>query len=125
MIKSPAFKVLSGNAVKVFILGKDRWGGQPENRFQLPYTKTGLSPKASSRCFSELTAFGFLDVTERGGLYHKANIYTWSERWKSITAEDVKRILAESKSGKIKSGIPGNYNGLSKVKLLERRKWPV
>jgi len=83
MLESKAWNSLSPFSQSLYIKIRKEHRGQSENRFKLPYSQTGYSPATTSRCLAELEKWGFIDVVQRGGLFHQCNIYALSERWKS------------------------------------------
>lgn len=87
MIKAPAFTVLSGNAVKVYLTFKSLWY-PTDPTIQCAYSllnKQGLNNHAIKKALRELEALGFIRITK--GSYGRMAKYTFSKEWKTITNE--------------------------------------
>jgi len=87
MIKSSAFKLASGNSVKLYIfLSEKNWQEKKEGRpFKAPYSyyHNYFSKPTFYRALAELCRHGFIENVEKGGLFKNASIYKFSEKWMS------------------------------------------
>lgn len=82
MLESKPWNSLSPYSQVLYIKLLKEHRGRSENRFKLPYSCINYSPATTSRCLAELQKWGFIDCVEKGGLFHKSNVYALSERWK-------------------------------------------
>ena len=73
MARSPAFRSLSGAAVKILVELRCRFDGENNGRLHLSYAEAanmlGLGKATIHRAFAELQATGFLRQTRRGARY--------------------------------------------------------
>jgi len=90
MIESEAWRQISGNAVKVYLI-MCRVGYGSKLRFYTKYNdieKTGIDRHAIKKIIAELVDCGFIEVITRGGHNGKTwnkNLYRFSDLWKSCT----------------------------------------
>ena len=80
MLKSPAWRSLSGNATKVWLEIRRRFNGGNNGRLSLSLNEgshlLGIDKATVFRALTELEEKGFLEMTERGQWYgHKATLW--------------------------------------------------
>ena len=103
MVKNPAWKKLKPIAVKLYVYLKMKYRGTAESiRFTCTYKEVnavlGLSDKSIKAAFTDLIEKGFIEVEEDNSRRMRANIYRFSDKWKSfhaggaMTANNAKRI---------------------------------
>lgn len=75
MLKSPAWRSLSGSAVRVFLELHTRFNGGNNGRIRLSYAEAadalGIGKATAQRAFAELQAKGFLVLVAEGDFYHR------------------------------------------------------
>jgi uncharacterized membrane protein len=84
MLESKAWNSLLPSSQVLYIKILKEHRGRNENRFKLPYSQSGCSATTTSRCLKELEKFGFIDILQHGGLFHKSNVYALSSKWEKI-----------------------------------------
>ena len=89
-INSTAWKKLSGNAVKLLIeIYKNNWPKRKTAEiFTIPCAcYKEFSDPTFYKYLDKLTKLGFLNRTEKGGLYNTPSKYTFSEEWKKTNSD--------------------------------------
>jgi len=94
LANSEAFKNLSIHAKWLYMEFKFRFYG--DNKKHIIFThKEGikiLNNRMFIKCRNKLIENGLIDIIERGGFYHKPNIYGLSDRWKKFGTKDFIKI---------------------------------
>ena len=87
LLNSPAYIELSAHAkVTYIILLQEYKGPYTGTKVICPYStfeSKGMRRNTVAKAINELENFGFIRC-ERGGLYHKPNIYHLIDKWKEI-----------------------------------------
>ena len=114
MIESEAWRSLSGNAIKVYIMLLRKRNGANDRDLSLTYRELQgyLSVATFRKCMIALVEAGFIDLVRKGGLQKQCNIFGISERWKDYGTEGFeKRTLQKS-----------NYYGFGEIWKARRAK---
>ena len=105
VLPSLAFKALSGNALKIFMVMRAEtfgylYGNPPDvcsSEIKLAYSllmeATGLHTRTISRCLVELENVGFIDRTKQGGVYgggKQTSIYHLSMRFMDYGTNNIR-----------------------------------
>ena len=109
MLNSPAWLALSNGAKLQYIVIKSQYKGGYQQTdgngnamVKCPYTSMNAAGIKSSESISEncrqLEAFGFVDI--KGGGYHIASEYKFSNRWCDITEKDAQEIKSRLRADK-------------------------
>lgn len=138
VLPSLAFKKLSGNAFKLYIVMRSEtfgylYGNPPDvcsTDIKMAYTllmqATGFSSRTISRCFVELENKGFLDQIKQGGFYaggKQVSVYRLSMRfldYETAKFEHGKMKLKRKK--KIKADVQSTAEPLCKVQRKPKQK---
>lgn len=85
MLRSPAWRSLSGAAVKIFLEIRSRYDGRNNGKLSLSLDEAahllGIGKATAARAFEELEAKGFLTLTRRGRWYgRQASEYATTDR---------------------------------------------
>ena len=102
MMESPAFKVLSPVATRIYLILKNEYRGNfTMNNIVCPYStmeQYGISRNSIPPALRLLEALGFI-VREPGNLMSEPTVYHFSDKWKEIkdieTAGKIKKELRE------------------------------
>lgn len=102
MIESPAFKVMSPVAAKLYLILKNEYRGNfTMKNITCPYStmeQYGISRNSIPPALRLLEALGFI-VREPGNLMREPTVYHFSDKWKDIqdieTAGKIKKELRE------------------------------
>jgi DNA-binding transcriptional regulator YhcF (GntR family) len=86
MLDAPAFRALSGNAVKLMALLNKRYNGANNGDVAMSVreaaAEVGCSVNHAHKCFRELEGAGFIVPTQRGSFtWKKRHATTWRLTW--------------------------------------------
>jgi len=84
MLKSEAFKKLTNASRITYLLLQAQITKPGQIEIMLTYTQAEeyIDRHTFSRSIKQLVEFGFLQKKQKGGLYRRTNIYSFSKKWK-------------------------------------------
>lgn len=95
ILKSPAWRSLSGAAVKVFLELHTRFNGGNNGRLHLSMNEAaealGIGKATAQRAFTDLEAKGFIVLEEPGNWYHR-KAHEWRLTTKPVEAASGKKL---------------------------------
>jgi hypothetical protein len=128
-LKSPAWRSLSGAAVKLWLELHTRFNGGNNGRLRLSYAEAsealGMGKATVKRAYGELVSHGFLVLEKEGNFYHRL-----AHEWR-LTTKGVQGVLANKLpshdwrvfkvAGKTKGGSETEPSGVRVVSFQNRK----
>lgn len=86
MVNSPAFKKLTNAARVAYLLLKCQCkeAGQREVIFPYGHAEPYMTRHTYSKAIRQLVEFGFIEKSDRGGLFRRTNVYRLIEKWRAF-----------------------------------------
>lgn len=83
MVKSPAWKALSGQSVNVYLLLKMKFTGGNEQDISLTYKEAHeyMNQRTFTRAIDDLIEHGFVKIVRQAWTSRECNIYGFSDAW--------------------------------------------
>ena len=94
MLRSPAWASISNSSRVAYIHIKAKSFSPKPMKLTLSFKEMEkyMRKKTYARALRELEQFGFIERTQRGGLYRKRNLFTLSDGWRKIQNEVRKSV---------------------------------
>jgi hypothetical protein len=86
MIKSPAFKQLTNASRVTYLLLRSQITKYGQREVIFPYSDAEhyMKRQTFARSIKQLEKYKFIEISDRGGLYRRTNIYRFVEGWREI-----------------------------------------
>ena len=84
IMASESMRSLSPSAFKIYCYMRIESGGKRSFKFPFSKYRSYTTRPTFEKALKELVDKGFVDVIQRNGNLRKANIYSFSSRWKTL-----------------------------------------
>lgn len=85
MLQSPAFKKLTNSARVTYLLlqSQNKSANQAKVIFSYKQAAEYMDRHTFSKAIKQLSNYGFIEISQFGGLYRRTNEYKFVEAWRS------------------------------------------